>query len=1141
MIHATGYLAWAGASTYFTVRSAGEGRWCATVGSQTGETVLSVLASAPLGDGHYYGPTATLIVPTPTPTATPTATTTPTPTPTPTATTTPTATATPLPALPVPFVGTYGYSLLLWGSVEHAAGYEVRWRTEGGEWQEASLAAEEWSYDLGDLPPGVPYEAQVRTLGDNQQYRHGEWGYVFLITLPTPTATATATATPTITPTPLPTLPPQLPPLAAVEVVGGQLRWTELTGAHGYSIRAVFGELPASGAVGTTGSETWQARALADLPLADGYCVKANGDGETSRNSEELCAALPSAPTPTPGSGPTSTATATATATAALTPLDAPGDVTVTGSLVSWQAMTGAAGYRLELRRAGARVLVAELEAEAGAEGTAEDGQALVRYRLEGLEAGAAHVVDVQARGDGLSRGDSVWSRSEEFEPEALDIVPNVTLVPDYPILFIKWGRLADEELGDYEVSYRSKAPGETEFGEEKKTYISPLATHLFFTFDPGRWDPTMVWQARVRARHAFSDGLHGPWSGWFTWYPPPTPTVAPTSTPKPPRIYVDPTDGQWCSEYVLPTVLVELTSHTSDGRSINYLDPPLLFEEFTDEVKAFVRLVKLGQGDIATWFQILLEYFGLSDLGIRSPARLWIIPGCFPSELLDPTPPKESHQVCAAFAEIMLSEQGSLSLGPRVYDCMVVPGSQPTGPTATATATPTPTPTPTPEQLPAPAVVKFVGRTLCWKRVENASGYNINITTAGPRGASDVIGSVDPDPCGTPGTDWQSRYYESPAWGERYCVAARGDGILYLTSEERCTLAVQPTPTPATPATATATPSATATRIADSLPRRDTPGGLKLVNGSSLCWRKVAGPQNYTTRRVPASQLPERDAGAAGAAAGQGPRNPCGGVLWGYRHFDALTPGDVLSVVALGNGRSYRDSLPAYYHVPDPATATPRPTNTPTPVPPPTATATPTATAAPVAQQLAAPAVVKFVGQTLCWKRVANASSYSVSVSTAGPRGASDVTGDVDPDPCGTPGTDWQSRYYESPAWGERHCVKARGDGVRYLDSEERCTTLAAAPTSVPPPPTSAPPPPAPPATAVPEPPQRVAVFVYYNEYRNVPAGQLCQRQERRCRKTCWQGTNTCWNHGQACTGWSNHGSPSQCFVQDVPPGVGT
>ena len=59
--------------------------------------------------------------------------------------------------------------------------------------------------------------------------------------------------------------------------------------------------------------------------------------------------------------------------------LDAPADVTATGSLVSWQAVTGATGYRLELRRAGAQVVVAE---------TGAAGGGAVRYRLEELEAG---------------------------------------------------------------------------------------------------------------------------------------------------------------------------------------------------------------------------------------------------------------------------------------------------------------------------------------------------------------------------------------------------------------------------------------------------------------------------------------------------------------------------------------------------------------------------------------------------------------------------------------------------------------------------------------------------------------------------------------------------------------------------------
>ena len=89
-------------------------------------------------------------------------------------------------------------------------------------------------------------------------------------------------------------------------------------------------------------------------------------------------------------------------------------------------------------------------------------------------------------------------------------------------------------------------------------------------------------------------------------------------------------------------------------------------------------------------------------------------------------------------------------------------------------------------------------------------------------------------------------------------------------------------------------------------------------------------------------------------------------------------------------------------------------------------------------------------------------------------------------------------------------YCVRARGDGVRYLDSAEHW------PTRRPPPPT----PQLPTLVPLPTVAPRCAIFRYSNVYRQVNVGYQCHRQVQRSQKTCWEGTNICWNRGQACTG---------------------
>ena len=160
-----------------------------------------------------------------------------------------------------------------------------------------------------------------------------------------------------------------------------------------------------------------------------------------------------------------------------------------------------------------------------------------------------------------------------------------------------------------------------------------------------------------------------------------------------------------------------------------------------------------------------------------------------------------------------------------------------------------TATPSPTPQQLVAPSAVKFSGNYLCWRRVSNASGYTVRIDSSGPRQSSGPLGQADPNPCGDDRL-WEYRYYSSPSWGEHYCVRARGDGLRYLDSEERCTLAVQPTAIAM--AAPTAMPTATQNPVLTQLAE---PRGLKVVGGNTFCWQEVEGTTRYDAWRVAAKR----------------------------------------------------------------------------------------------------------------------------------------------------------------------------------------------------------------------------------------------------------------------------------------------
>ena len=447
----------------------------------------------------------------------------------------------------------------------------------------------------------------------------------------------------------------------------------------------------------------------------------------------------------------------------------------------------------------------------------------------------------------------------------------------------------------------------------------------------------------------------------------------------------------------------------------------------------------------------------------------------------------------------------------------------------------PDPTPTPAPQQLTKPTGLRMTGsRTLCW--LYHADGHQQGFRVW-REPVPDFIRSAQAASDPVTVTDFCHTFPVVHPRDTLY-VRALGDGVRYLNSEAghlyvgsapeltgTPPTSTPPTSTPVTPTGPTATPTATQNPVLTQLAE---PRGLKVVGGNTFCWQEVEGTTRYDAWRVAAGGTDDSDDSIP--RGGFGPRSdptPCGGgAIWYFRIFEALNPGDMLYVRAVGDGVNYRDSFAAQHTVPGLPPV--RPPVQPTSVPAPTATRTPEPTQAPITlPRLPSPSGLKLVqGNILCWRNVEHATGYTAwngdPFRSASPPPDGLAGRDA---PCGGGGFGWSfSALTVFP--GDALYVIALGDGVRYRNSLPASLTVPRPkPTSRPPPPTAVPPTAVPP-TAVPPPPGPVAIFVYYSVYQQIYIDGVCHRQQQRCRKTCWQGTSTCWNHGQACTEWAQAGS---------------
>ena len=322
------------------------------------------------GDGQRYEPQGrwTKVIPitipsaaTETPTATDTATSTPTATNSPTATSTDTpnvsATATEagLRRLPAPQnLEQIGPRTIAWDAVEGAASYRVRWELPDGSRDTVSVAASQLNYTLEGIPADLIVKIKVRALGDGLVYiRRGPWtGFLHLQPEPpatvsqTPTATATDTTTNTDTPSPT------------------------------------------------------------ETPTATSTNTLTNTPTDTPTNTATFTPTDRPTNTPTDTTTPTDTPLPTATDTPApLCLLPAPGNlIPLAETRVGWDAVAGAAGYRLQWRPPGGDWLSATLPAEFSA------------YQFAELQVGVTYEVRVQAIGDGVTCQEAgEWSDTIEI------------------------------------------------------------------------------------------------------------------------------------------------------------------------------------------------------------------------------------------------------------------------------------------------------------------------------------------------------------------------------------------------------------------------------------------------------------------------------------------------------------------------------------------------------------------------------------------------------------------------------------------------------------------------------------------------------------------------------------------------------
>ena len=458
--------------------------------------------------------------------------------------------------------------------------------------------------------------------------------------------------------------------------------------------------------------------------------------------------------------------------------------------------------------------------------------------------------------------------------------------------------------------------------------------------------------------------------------------------------------------------------------------------------------------------------------------------------------------------------------------------------PTATYTRTPSPLPpsaTPTPitptatkiGTLSPPANLAITGAQLCWDVVTGASDYETDHLRSsfgsGVR-VSARISALDP------GVKRACHDFGSVRAGDVLFVRATAPKYHASSWAYRAVSYATATPTPTATPTATATPLATNTPIPPTntpvpptatLEKLAKPTGLTL-SGSTLCWNNVANATGYDTSKRK-NPFPENQTDARTASG-----RSC-------HDFGSANPGLMLSVRAKAAG--YISSDWATLIVPSPPTNTPLPPPTNTPLPPPTNTPVPptntpvppTNTPPPTATKikLPKPTGLSLSGSNFCWNNVANASGYDVN------KGGGFSTGETSTQSGRT------CQNVGSVYTGLVLSVRAKGSGA-YSDSDWSnylVQATAVPPTNTPRPPTQKPPTPVPPTPKPPTATPRVAVIVKYSENRTAYCpifGRICA-QVRTCEKTCWQGTNICWNFGRNCTAWQS--LPIFPIVQPIEP----
>ena len=251
---------------------------------------------------------------------------------------------------------------LTWDAVTGAAKYRLEYRVSDTDtWSSASDAITAAAYTVDDLTCGTSYEVQVSAFGDGVSLV-AEWG----------AASTVVTAATALCAPPAPTN-------VAAGTVGKTsipLTWDAVTGAAKYRV-----EYRVSGAdTWTTASDsiTGEAYTVEELTCGTSYAVQVSAFGDGASLAAEWGAA-----------------SAALTAATALCAPPAPtklaaGTVGKTSIPLTWDAVTGAAKYRVEYR-------VSDTETWT----TASDAITAAAYTVEELTCGTAYEFRVSIYGDG--------------------------------------------------------------------------------------------------------------------------------------------------------------------------------------------------------------------------------------------------------------------------------------------------------------------------------------------------------------------------------------------------------------------------------------------------------------------------------------------------------------------------------------------------------------------------------------------------------------------------------------------------------------------------------------------------------------------------------------------------------------------